>query len=149
MPLGTRRLPILLSGRAWQLHSNGDSQTLLYCADGGSGDVLGFANVFPSRVSWPKWNGKTKISCLHIAWIAVDEKHQGHGIGRDMIRSLAQQAIREGHQALYLLVDSRNQSAIGFYRHFGFREIVNAGVHLDPADGSTNIRLILLLDSDT
>ena len=134
----------LRSGRAWEVHQTGESETLIF-EDTVGGEVVGFANVFPDVKSWPKWNGKRRMPCLHIAWIAVAARHQGRGYGREIIEELAARAIEADQSGLYLLVDTRNEDAIRFYARLGFREFGGANLYRDDEDGSENLRLFLPL----
>src|SRR5688500_4934250 len=51
----------LRSGNAWEEHRSGFTRTLLYCADGGEGHLIGFANVAKTTKGYPLWRGKRKI----------------------------------------------------------------------------------------
>jgi GNAT superfamily N-acetyltransferase len=135
----------LRSGQAWEEHRSGFTRTLLYCADGGNGRLIGFANVAKTAKGYPLWRGKRKLPCLLIAWLAVSRHEQGAGLGRAMMEELALPAIEEQLAALYLLVDERNTGAIAFYRRLGFESYMDGEPWIDSDDGSSNLRMILPL----
>jgi ribosomal protein S18 acetylase RimI-like enzyme len=135
----------LRSGQAWEQHRSGLTRTLLYCADGGDGGVIGFATVARTVKGYPSWRGKRKLPCLIVAWLAIGRENQGKGHGAAMLEELTLLALNETVEALYLLVDERNTRAIAFYRRYGFESYIDAEPWTDPDDGSRNLRMILPL----
>ncbi len=135
----------LRSGKAWEEHQSGLTRTLLYCAEGGEGRLIGFANVAKTTKGYPLWRGNRKLQCLLLAWLAIGRDDQGTGYGRAMLEELALLAIGEDQEALYLLVDERNERAIAFYRRLGFASYMDVEPWIDSDDGSSNLRMILPL----
>lgn len=62
---------------------------------------------------------------VHLHRLAVDEAARGRGIGRLLVRRLAQSALERGLAAMTLKVDAANEGAIRFYRRLGFRRVEN------------------------
>jgi hypothetical protein len=52
----------------------------------------------------------------------VDSAVRGHGVGRELMRRVADAAIAHGSSHLVLDVDSRNRDALAFYERLGFEE---------------------------
>lgn len=55
---------------------------------------------------------------------------QGRGLGRRMIQAIEQRLAEAGCRGVHLGVDPRNQRAIGFYTHLGYRAHTDDGVVL-------------------
>lgn len=66
-----------------------------------------------------------QIGMVLLARLAVDSRHQGEGLGRDlMIDAIAHAAAAGQHAAArFIAVDPINEPARVFYARFGFREI--------------------------
>ncbi|MCH8536528.1 MAG: bifunctional GNAT family N-acetyltransferase/hotdog fold thioesterase [Alkalimonas sp.] len=58
-----------------------------------------------------------------IRYMAVSEAHQGQRLGQQVLRALEQQALQAG--LCQLLLNAR-ESALGFYRKMGYRELSDA-----------------------
>jgi len=52
--------------------------------------------------------------------IAVDQGHQGRGLGRELLSALMDEANEEGVESIHLEVRAANLSAISLYRALGF-----------------------------
>lgn len=59
---------------------------------------------------------------LRIAWLAVDERYQGHGIGRLLLRSMLELALemRDRAGCIGVVVDAK-PDAVPFYSKLGFQ----------------------------
>jgi ribosomal protein S18 acetylase RimI-like enzyme len=63
-------------------------------------------------------------SHLHIDLLP---RAQGHGFGRRMLRQILDTLRARGSPGAHLGVSTRNDRAIGFYHHLGFRELTRVG----------------------
>jgi ribosomal protein S18 acetylase RimI-like enzyme len=59
-----------------------------------------------------------------IGRLAVDLRFQGHRLGGALIMDAALRAARAEFAIFALIVDAKDQKAIGFYRHLGFRRFI-------------------------
>lgn len=139
----------LRSGEAWAAHTDRrrKSQTLLYCANGGQGEVIGFANISARNVGHPLYHGPDRIPCFIITWMAIRTEHQGKGYASDMLDRIIITAIAAGKEGVYLLVDVRNLAARKLYEKKHFVAFADAEPYVDEDDGSTNIRMIRMLSN--
>ena len=130
----------LTSGQAWLAHKSGDSQTWVTEENG---RVTGYANIFRTSLSYPKWNGKVKVPALGIAWLGVARNQQRRGLATFMLQSIIIAANDDPSLALvYLLVDVRNP-AISLYRNLGFVDHPTRPNALQ--DGAEHLRMTLTL----
>ncbi|MDP2687891.1 MAG: GNAT family N-acetyltransferase [Aequorivita sp.] len=60
---------------------------------------------------------------LYIDTLSVYPKHQGKGIGRQLLTAIKERAEREGHKKLGLLVDFKNPSAKKLYSALGYESV--------------------------
>lgn len=62
-----------------------------------------------------------------IGRLAVDEKHQGKGIGQLLLLHALKVSFRNSEQivSLAVIVDAKNDKAVQFYQHFGFFQFSN------------------------
>jgi len=58
----------------------------------------------------------------HITNIAIDPKHQKHGLGSQLLMHMIKQAEAEGAKQMTLEVRESNLAALKLYRKFGFIE---------------------------
>jgi len=121
------------------------SQTLLYCANNGEGELIGFVNVVKRKVGYPLYHGDPRISCFLITWLAIHTTYHRQGYASAMLEALVITAVAANVDSLYLLVDARNIAAIRLYQKFGFVAFADAELHVDKDDGSKNLRMIRLL----
>jgi len=59
---------------------------------------------------------------VYVSDLWVDANARGRGLGRELLRHVAEEASERGSTHLVLDVDSKNTDAIAFYRHLGFEE---------------------------
>lgn len=57
---------------------------------------------------------------VHILNLAVASEQRKQGIGKIILETLFQEAIKKGANKFTLEVRHRNNNAINFYKHFGF-----------------------------
>jgi GNAT superfamily N-acetyltransferase len=67
-------------------------------------------------VNYSTWDGRIGV---YLEDIFVRPEHRGEGIGRALMRHLAQVTLREGGTRLVLQVLDWNEPAIGFYERMG------------------------------
>jgi len=70
-------------------------------------------------------------SHLHINLLP---RMQGHGMGRQLIKTLLSGLRERGSPGVHLLVAEGNQRAVSFYRHMGFTEVPDPDVHIFSMD---------------
>jgi GNAT superfamily N-acetyltransferase len=60
-----------------------------------------------------------------LARLAIDESHQGEGLGRDLLVEAIERATSAGTQvaARFIGVDPIDERARAFYAHFSFRDV--------------------------
>ena len=65
------------------------------------------------------------LPAVRIGRLAVDHRFQGRGLGAVMLADAAHRAMQDDAAAYTLLVDGKNDGAVAFYRHQGFRPLVS------------------------
>ena len=75
---------------------------------------------------------------LRLARLAVALAHQGHGIGRLLLRDVLQEALalRDRHACLGVVVDAKPE-AVGYYAAFGFRRVEVVAGQIQGETGAT------------
>jgi len=81
-----------------------EAEVLVAFAEGG---IIGFAVLAFER------GGAT-----HIQWMAVDEKHRGHGVGSKLL-SLAEEVAKE-HKCHFVILWTESEKNIKFYQKRGY-----------------------------
>jgi ribosomal protein S18 acetylase RimI-like enzyme len=61
------------------------------------------------------------VPAVRIGRLAVDQGFQGRGLGAALLADAAARALSSAAAAFTLLVDAKNDPAVAFYQHFGFR----------------------------
>ncbi len=89
------------------------------------GDVVGFALWFLSFSTWRGTHG------IYLEDLYVSPGHRGTGLGRELLRTLAEECVRRGYARLEWSVLDWNTPAVEFYRAAGAR----------PQDGWSVFRL--------
>jgi ribosomal-protein-alanine N-acetyltransferase len=69
-----------------------------------------------------------------VQTIAVDERHQGGGLGSVLLADLVEESARRGCVELLLEVRVDNPRAIRLYERFGFQPLGIRRVYYQPAD---------------
>ncbi|HLF66067.1 MAG TPA: GNAT family N-acetyltransferase, partial [Gammaproteobacteria bacterium] len=89
--------------------------------------IVGYITVSPNEITAEKIHLATKkqlpeypIPVLRIARLAVASKFQGHGIGKQLLKSMLELALRLRDEAgcVGVVVDAKSES-ISFYRKLG------------------------------
>lgn len=63
------------------------------------------------------------LPAIRIGRLAVDSRFQGRGLGAAALIDAAQRGMRTDVAAYTLLVDAKNDQAVAFYQHHGFRSL--------------------------
>ena len=63
-----------------------------------------------------------------LARLAVDERHQGHGLGASLLNDALERIFRAAQEVAVraVVVHAINEAAVGFYERFGFRGLSEA-----------------------
>jgi ribosomal protein S18 acetylase RimI-like enzyme len=80
----------------YQMLTDPGSRTVVYIAEGESGQVVGFASGGPERRGDPVYTGE-----LYAIYLLAP--HQGHGIGRQLAITLVIRLMQDGLTALLVL----------------------------------------------
>jgi len=128
---GERALNEFLLRQAGQLQRRGFGKTYVALADDAS-TVTGFVSVSAGQVATAQLPEALKLPrypapMLRIGRVAVDLRHQGCGIGQDLLAFALQLALEFSQQVgLYaVLVEAKNKKAKIFYTRLGFIEIAD------------------------
>jgi ribosomal protein S18 acetylase RimI-like enzyme len=65
------------------------------------------------------------VPAVRIGRLAVDKQFQGHGLGKALLADAALKTISATPASFALLVDAKNEQAVKFYQHHGFRLLNN------------------------
>lgn len=65
------------------------------------------------------------IPAVRIGRLAVDKRFQGHGLGKALLADAAIKTIYATPASFALIVDAKNEQAVEFYQHHGFRLLSN------------------------
>lgn len=65
------------------------------------------------------------VRAVRISRLAVDKQFQGHGLGKALLADAALKTISATPASFALLVDAKNEQAVKFYQHYGFRLLSN------------------------
>ena len=71
----------------------------------------------------------TQSSTLEVAYLGVDDRRRGRGIGRELAIHAVREAVRRGCDLLTLGVDERNIPARRMYESLGFETIDSRDVY--------------------
>lgn len=64
------------------------------------------------------------LPAVRIGRLAVDHRYQGKGLGAAMLANAAQKAMAAAPASYALLVDAKDERAVAFYQHYGFRPLI-------------------------
>jgi len=117
--------------QAGQLQRRGFGKTYVALADDGT-TVTGFVSVSAGQVATAQLPEGLKLPrypapMLRVGRLAVDVRHQGVGIGQDLLAFALQLALEFSQQVgLYaVLVEAKDNKAKAFYTRLGFIETVD------------------------
>jgi GNAT superfamily N-acetyltransferase len=92
------------------------------------GVILGYATLAPGHLEIDRLPAAVRkrlpqypLPILRLARLAVDQRHQGRGIGAQLLRYVFALALKLGDEygCVGIVVDAK-PAAIGFYRPYGF-----------------------------
>ena len=63
------------------------------------------------------------MPAVRIGRLAVDQRYQGRGLGKALLADAAMKAMTAAPASFALLVDAKNEQAVNFYKHHGFRQL--------------------------
>lgn len=63
------------------------------------------------------------LPAVRIGRLAVHEKYQGRGLGAAMLMNAVHRTLQDAAAAFTLLVDAKNDKAVAFYEHHGFKTL--------------------------
>ncbi len=66
------------------------------------------------------------LPAVRIGRLAVDVAFQGRGLGGALLADAASRTLASSVAAYALIVDAKNERAVAFYEHHGFRRFVGA-----------------------
>ncbi|MDD5035011.1 MAG: GNAT family N-acetyltransferase [Methylococcaceae bacterium] len=123
---GEPALNQFLRQQAGQQQRKGLGKTYVALADD-SASVLGFVMVSVGQVAAAQLPPKLKlprdpVPILRLGRLAVDTRHQGQGIGQDLLAFALRLALEFSRQVgLYaVVVDAKHEKAEAFYQRLGF-----------------------------
>jgi GNAT superfamily N-acetyltransferase len=131
--------------REWAQRSEGTDLGRTYVAHEGDRHVLGYftltAHVVDRDSELPPGRGRRnmprQIPAVLLAKLAVHERCQGQGYGRDLLLAAMERcvALSESAGCRFVIVDALDQRAAEFYERHDFR----------PIPGASSARLALLI----
>jgi ribosomal protein S18 acetylase RimI-like enzyme len=94
-----------------------------------TGVVAGFYTIAATSIATPDLPAKlTKrlpryptLPGVRIGRLAVDQRFGGRGLGGALLMDAANRALRSEVVAYAMVVDAKNEQAVMFYEHHGFR----------------------------
>ena len=115
------------------------SRTYVVTANGGTqgGQVIGYYTLATGAVTLGEIRGKFRhnmpnpVPVMVLGRLAVDNRHQGQGIGPALLREAMQRTLDISRAAgvRMLMVHAIDEDAVAFYQHYGF--------HIFPAGSRT------------
>lgn len=113
------------TGRTYVLVEEGQSQVLGYYTL--SSAAIDFEE-YPENAGLPQY----PIPAILLARLAVDQRRQGEGLGRDLLLYALAAARRHADSvaAAAVVVDALDDAAQAFYEKHGFQSLSKAGRHL-------------------
>lgn len=70
------------------------------------------------------------LPAVRIGRLAVDRCFQGKGLGGALLADALARALQTPAAVYTLMVDAKNEEAVAFYRHHGFRSVTSAPMTL-------------------
>ena len=126
---GTDALNKWLIGRAIKNQAGGTTRTWVV-VEAGTGQVVAFyasSTASILRESAPKRmarNQPEELPAVLLARMAVDVRHQGHGLGAALLKHFMLKALEVAQSVgvRVLLIHAKDDAARSFYKHYGFVE---------------------------
>lgn len=70
------------------------------------------------------------VPAIRLGRLAVDQAWQGKGLGAALLADAVVRCVANVSAWVTLVVDAKDESAVAFYRHFGFTSLVDDNKHL-------------------
>jgi ribosomal protein S18 acetylase RimI-like enzyme len=70
------------------------------------------------------------LPAVRIGRLAVDRRYAGRGLGAALLADAARRVMQAPPAVFALLVDAKNEAAVGFYEHHGFQRLASAPMTL-------------------
>jgi GNAT superfamily N-acetyltransferase len=128
---GEAALNDFLLRQAGQLQRRGFGKTYVALDDDGT-TITGFVSVSAGQVATAQLPEGLKLPrypapMLRVGRLAVDLRHQGSGIGQDLLAFALQLALEFSQQVGFyaVLVEAKDKQAKAFYTRLGFIETVD------------------------
>lgn len=129
---GNNELNHWLANVAQQHRTKGVSSTYVAVESDISTEILGFYAVSIAELRGdeipPAWTNKLpqKVPVFRLGRLAVDNKHQGKGLGGKLLANAISRARRIASEVggIGILVDAK-PDAIGFYEQYGFEHLAD------------------------
>lgn len=129
---GDEALNEFLQSQAGQQQRRGFGKTYVLLAEDGLA-VIGFVTVSAGQIATASLSSQSKLPrypapILRIGRLAVDVRHQGKGIGQDLLAFALRLAVEFSQRVgLYaVVVDAKNGKAKAFYTKLGFIACVDS-----------------------
>lgn len=81
-----------------------------------------------------------------ILTVAVDPRHRGRGLGRDLVEAGFRRLYRDRVAAVFLEVEAGNEPALKLYRRLGFARVGERKGYYRTASGETATALVMRAD---
>ena len=138
---GIDELSTFLKKYARQHQRNNISKTFVAVPKNAKGnvskEVLGYytlssGQIDQSQLPVEKKHPRHPVSIARLARLAVDLKHQGDGVGGDLLYDALNKVKAASDMiGIYaVIVDAKDNSAKSFYEHYGFIELQNPDLTL-------------------
>lgn len=129
---GDEALNEFLQSQAGQQQRRGFGKTYVVLAEDGLA-VIGFVTVSAGQIATASLSSQSKLPrypapILRIGRLAVDVRHQGKGIGQDLLAFALRLAVEFSQRVgLYaVVVDAKNGKVKAFYTKLGFIACVDS-----------------------
>jgi len=103
-------------GRAWL--ADNLARRSAYVAEAG-GQVIGFAN-------WAPWRPKDGYRHTVEDSVYLIDGHHGHGIGRELLRTLIAAASEAGAHVMMASIEASNAPSVALHQRLGFETVGTA-----------------------
>ncbi len=134
---GEPELDRWLAERALEAQGSGGARVFVSMADGRVAGyyALAAAEVRPAEATARTLRGQPRrraVPAVLLARLAVDEGHQGRGLGRSLLQDAMLRAAETAEQigVRVMLVHAKHERARRWYERFGFEESPTEPLHL-------------------
>jgi ribosomal protein S18 acetylase RimI-like enzyme len=106
--------------------------------------VISKAGKFPIGMGAMR---KEKPGVWHLYSVYVNKDYRGHGISKEIMSKIVEEARQRGDEKINLLVGIKQEEAIGLYTKFGFKTTETLG-KMDKKDKWVDTQYAMELDFD-